>query len=189
MTQKKRPTRTKRIYSAQTADRHELYQLSVQAPEGEVEFMTRTFRKLMSVVGREDLADDPRFSTMAARGANAADFFTVLNAMFARDTRDNWLAKMHAVGIPAGPVATVGEALTSRDAAERGLVSRIPHPVTGWVPHVRPPFRLSLTPVVDPIAAPAHGQHTREVLSEVLGYGPEELEALQAAGVFGPVAG
>ena len=149
----------------------------------------RTFRKLMSVVGREDLADDPRFSTMAARGANAADFFTVLNEMFARDTRDNWLAKMHAVGIPAGPVATVGEALTSRDAAERGLVSRIPHPVTGWVPHVRPPFRLSLTPVVDPIAAPAHGQHTREVLSEVLGYGPEELEALQAAGVFGPVAG
>jgi len=149
----------------------------------------RTFHKLMTVIGREDLSRDSRFSTMAGRAANSEAFFTILRAAFVADTRDNWLAKMHAIGIPAGAVASVGEALTSPDAAGRGLVSRIPHPVTGWVPHVRPPFRLSLTPVADPVAAPAHGQHTREVLNEVLGYGPDELDALQAAGVFGPAAG
>jgi len=146
----------------------------------------RTFRKLTTVLGREDLAQDPRYSTMAARTENAAAFFATLGEALAADTRENWLAKMRAVGIPAGPVASVSEALSGPDIAERGLVSRIPHPIAGWVPHVRPPYRLSLTPVADPVAAPAHGQHTREVLQEVLGYRPEQLDALQASGGFGP---
>jgi len=148
----------------------------------------RIFRKLMGVIGRDDLIADARFSTMPARAANASAFFAILREAFATDSCDNWLAKMRASGIPAGPVATVGEALTSAEVAERGLISRIPHPATGWVPHVRPPFRLSLTPIADPVAAPAHGQHTREVLNEVLGYGPERLDELHAAGVFGSVA-
>lgn len=145
----------------------------------------RIFRRLMTIFERDDLADDPRFSTMAARGENGAAFFSTLEEILATDTQENWLRKMRAVGIPAGPVASVTEALTSEDIAERALISRIPHPSAGWVPHVRPPYRLGLTPVADPVAAPGHGEHTEEVLREVLGYESEKLDQLRAAGIFG----
>ena len=145
----------------------------------------RTFRRLTTVLGREDLADDPRFSTLAARAENAPVFLETISEILACDTHENWLAKMRAAGVPAGPVASVGEALTGPEMAERSLVSRIPHPVAGWAPHVAPPYRLGLTPVADPVAAPGLGQHTDEVLGEVLGYGPERLEMLRAAGAFG----
>ncbi|MDP3492561.1 MAG: CoA transferase [Hyphomonadaceae bacterium] len=144
-----------------------------------------TFRKLMSVIGREDLAADARFSNLAARTENAPLFLDTLSGILAEDTQANWLARMRAAGVPVAPVASLGEALTGPDIEERALVSRIPHPVAGWAPHIAPPYRLGLTPVVDPVAAPGLGQHTREVLGEVLGYGEEALDALAASGAFG----
>jgi crotonobetainyl-CoA:carnitine CoA-transferase CaiB-like acyl-CoA transferase len=82
-------------------------------------------------------------------------------------------------------VRTVGEAIRSPEAKERKLVSRIPHPQAGWVPNVRLPIRYSRTPVVDPVAAPAVGQHTDEVIRDILGYDEDRLMQLSQAGAFG----
>jgi crotonobetainyl-CoA:carnitine CoA-transferase CaiB-like acyl-CoA transferase len=87
--------------------------------------------------------------------------------------------------VPCGQVRTVGEAIRSPEARERKLVSRIPHPKAGWVPNVRLPIRYSRTPVVDPVAAPAVGQHTEEVIREILGYDEGQLAHLSEAGAFG----
>jgi crotonobetainyl-CoA:carnitine CoA-transferase CaiB-like acyl-CoA transferase len=92
---------------------------------------------------------------------------------------------MRAAGVPCGQVRTVGEAIRSPEARERKLVTRIPHPKTGWVPNVRLPIRYSRTPVADPVAAPAVGQHTDEVLREILNYDAERLAQLSEAGAFG----
>lgn len=79
----------------------------------------------------------------------------------------------------------MGEAIRSPEARERKLVTRIPHEQVGWVPNVALPIRYSRTPVVDPVAAPAVGQHTDVVLRELLNYDDERLAHLAKAGAFG----
>jgi crotonobetainyl-CoA:carnitine CoA-transferase CaiB-like acyl-CoA transferase len=92
---------------------------------------------------------------------------------------------MRAASVPCGQVRSVGEAIRSPEARERGLVTRIPHPQTGWVPNVALPIRYSRTPVVDPVAAPAVGQHTDAVLRDLLGYDEGRLARLAESGAFG----
>jgi crotonobetainyl-CoA:carnitine CoA-transferase CaiB-like acyl-CoA transferase len=64
-------------------------------------------------------------------------------------------------------------------------VTRIAHPEVGWVPNVSLPIRYSRTPVVDPVVAPAVGQHTNAVLRTLLGYDDDRLACLAEAGAFG----
>jgi crotonobetainyl-CoA:carnitine CoA-transferase CaiB-like acyl-CoA transferase len=92
---------------------------------------------------------------------------------------------MRAAGVPCGQLRSVGEAIRSPEARARQLVTRIPHPQTGWVPNVALPIRFSRTPVVDPVAAPAVGQHTNAVLRNLLGYDEDRLARLAEAGTFG----
>jgi formyl-CoA transferase len=66
-------------------------------------------------------------------------------------------------------------------------VSEIPHPSAGTVPNIETPLNLSLTPAIDPVAAPLLGQHTRDVLRDTLGYDDAKIAALAEAGVFGEV--
>jgi crotonobetainyl-CoA:carnitine CoA-transferase CaiB-like acyl-CoA transferase len=98
------------------------------------------------------------------------------------------VAKMKAVNIPVGYLRTVEEAFNSPEVRERHRLSQIPHPTAGTVPNIESPLNLGLTPVIDPIAAPLLGQHTRQVLREKLGYDDARIAALTKAGAFGMVA-
>jgi crotonobetainyl-CoA:carnitine CoA-transferase CaiB-like acyl-CoA transferase len=79
----------------------------------------------------------------------------------------------------------VAEAFTSPEIVDRGMLSTLPHPTAGSVPNIAPPFKLAGTPLVDPLAAPALGAHTAEILREVLDLEAERYARLAAAGVFG----
>ncbi len=68
---------------------------------------------------------------------------------------------------------------------ERHRLSQIPHPTAGSVPNIETPLRMELTPVVDPVAAPLLGEHTRVVLHQTLGYDDARIDALAEAGAFG----
>ena len=109
----------------------------------------------------------------------------ILNRVFATDTRENWLLRLDQAKVPAGAVRTLPEALESREMKARGLVTQVPHPTAGSVPNVALPLHFSGTPVVPPVAAPLLGQHTDEVLREVLGYSQAKIAELRAAGVLG----
>ena len=87
--------------------------------------------------------------------------------------------------MPHGQVKTLSEALASDETRSRGLVTRIAHPVKGWVPNIATPLRLERTPAVPPQAAPAVGQHSEQVLRETLHYDDVRIAALRAAGAFG----
>jgi formyl-CoA transferase len=146
----------------------------------------RTYQRLaIDVLGRPDLATNPDYATIPARIQNRDPLVAILNEIFITDTRAAWLAKMRAVGVPVGPVATVSEVLSGDVIRERGLLSQIPHPTAGMVPHIAPPFRLSATPVANPRAAPTLGQHTEQVLTKVLGYDRVGLDALAETGALG----
>ena len=146
----------------------------------------KIFQRLMSqVVERPDLATAEVYATGPNRIRRRDELFAILGEAFARQPWSHWQARMRAAGVPCGQVRTVGEAIRSPEARERKLVTRIPHPKTGWVPNVRLPIRYSRTPVADPVAAPTVGQHTGEVIREILGYDEDRLARLSEAGAFG----
>jgi crotonobetainyl-CoA:carnitine CoA-transferase CaiB-like acyl-CoA transferase len=148
----------------------------------------RLYRRLVvDVLGRPDLASG-EFGDRRSRTANKDKLRAILTGIFVQDVRENWVAKMKAVNIPVGYLRTVEEAFNSPEVRERHRLSQIPHPTAGTVPNIESPLNLGLTPVIDPIAAPLLGQHTRQVLREKLGYDDARIAALTKAGAFGMVA-
>jgi crotonobetainyl-CoA:carnitine CoA-transferase CaiB-like acyl-CoA transferase len=148
----------------------------------------RLYRRLViEVLGRPDLASG-EFSDRRSRTANRDKLRAILTGIFVQDVRENWVAKMKAANVPVGYLRTVEEAFNSPEVRERNRLSQIPHPAAGTVPNIETPLSLGLTPVVDPVAAPLLGQHTREVLREKLGYDNARIAALAGAGAFGMVA-
>jgi formyl-CoA transferase len=148
----------------------------------------RLYRRLViEVLGRPDLASG-EFGDRRSRTANKDKLRAILTGIFVQDLRENWMAKMKAANIPVGYLRTVEEAFNSPEVRERHRLSQIPHPTAGTVPNIESPLNLGLTPVIDPVAAPLLGQHTREVLREKLGYDDARIAALADAGAFGTVA-
>lgn len=146
----------------------------------------KIFQRLMTqVIGRPDLAADEAYATGPQRIRRRDQLFAILGEAFAQQPWSHWQSKMRAAGVPCGKLRTVGEAIRSPEAKEREIVTRIPHPTAGWVPNVRLPIRYSRTPIADPVAAPAVGQHTAEVLRELLGYDDDRLADLARSGALG----
>jgi formyl-CoA transferase len=147
----------------------------------------RLYRRLViEVLGRPDLASG-EFGDRRSRTANKERLRAILTGIFVQDLRENWVTKMKAANIPVGFLRTVEEAFNSPEVRERHRVSQIPHPAAGSVPNIESPINLGLTPVVDPVAAPLLGEHTKEVLRRTLGYDDARIAALSEAGVFGMV--
>lgn len=145
----------------------------------------KIFQRLAEqVLERPDLATDPRYADRNGRNAHRDELFPLLDEIFARHPWSYWQPRMRAAQIPCGEVRTLDEALHSPEARERGLVTRVPHPVLGSVPNLRLPILYSATPLADPEPAPAVGQHTETVLREVLGYDDAHIAALYAAGAL-----
>jgi crotonobetainyl-CoA:carnitine CoA-transferase CaiB-like acyl-CoA transferase len=147
----------------------------------------RLYRRLVTeVLGRPDLASG-EFVDRRSRSANKEKLRAILTGIFAQDIRENWVTKMKSASIPVGYLRTVEEAFNSPEVRQRHRLSQIPHPAAGTVPNIESPLHLSLTPVVDPVAAPLLGEHTKEVLRKTLGYDDARIAALAEAGVFGTV--
>src|SRR5580692_371477 len=147
----------------------------------------RLFRRLVvDVLGRPDLFSG-EFGDRRSRVANKDKLRAILADVFATDTRENWVARMKVANIPVGYLRTVEEAFNSPEARERHRISEIPHPKAGTVPNIETPLTLAFTPVIEPVAAPLLGQHTRQVLQDTLGYDEARIAALAEAGVFGEV--
>ncbi|WP_232076623.1 CaiB/BaiF CoA transferase family protein [Variovorax sp. PBL-H6] len=143
-------------------------------------------RVYRDVAGMPGIADDPELVRPAGRMAQRDRLIGILAELFASDTREHWLARLRQAGVPAGAVRSVEEALHSRETLARGLVTQLPHPTAGSVPNVAFPMRFSDTPVVAPVAAPLLGEHTREVLRELLGFDEEQWREAARDGAFGP---
>jgi crotonobetainyl-CoA:carnitine CoA-transferase CaiB-like acyl-CoA transferase len=146
----------------------------------------KIFQRLMSqVIDRPDLASSELYASPPDRIRRRNELFAILGEAFAQQPWSHWQSRMRAAGVPCGKVRTVGEAIRSPEARERGIVTRIPHDAVGWVPNVNLPIRYSQTPIVDPVAAPSVGQHTGQVLGDLLGYDEAHLLRLAEAGAFG----
>ncbi len=142
------------------------------------------FRTLCSVIGRPDLADDPRFSANPGRVKHRPELVGVLTEALRTRTRAHWLAELPRAGVPAGSVNTIEEAFDEPQLLHRGARIDLPHPTAGSAPGVANPLRLSESPVDYRLAPPLLGQHTLEVLTEVLGMDDDTIDELRINGVI-----
>jgi crotonobetainyl-CoA:carnitine CoA-transferase CaiB-like acyl-CoA transferase len=146
----------------------------------------RTYQRLTTqAMGRPDLAEHPDFSTNGMRVQNRDRLLRILGDIFAGDTRENWTNRLRAAGVPGGPINSLAEAFNSEQMKSRGLVSTLPHAGGGTVPNIALSFQLSETPLTDPVAAPTLGQHSEEVLRDLLGYSEADIDVLAQRGVVG----
>jgi len=143
------------------------------------------FARLCDVAGRPDLAADPRFASNASRVVNRATLIPILEALLLERPSSAWTEALEAAGVPCGPVNDLAQVFEDPQVIHRALRVELPHPVAGTVAVVRSPIRLSETPVIHRHPPPTLGQHSREVLAELLGMSDAEIEALRARGVVG----
>jgi crotonobetainyl-CoA:carnitine CoA-transferase CaiB-like acyl-CoA transferase len=143
------------------------------------------YRAYCRAIGAPELGDDPRFATNRMRLANRELLVGLLTEIMRQGKRDDWIAKLEAVGVPCGPINDIAQAQAHPQAQARQLRRDLPHPMGGVAAVTASPLRLSDSPVTYRRAPPLLGEHTEEVLREVLGKTPEEIavfrEGLKAA--------
>lgn len=127
------------------------------------------FRRLCGVLGRPDLAEEPRYATNAARVACRTELVPILTAETETRSRDDLLAALEGEGVPAGPINSVEDVFEDAQVQHRGLKVDLPATGTeeGTVASVRTPIRFRNGELVLQRAAPALGEHTDEILAEL----------------------
>ncbi len=104
--------------------------------------------------------------------------------MFAKRSKREWLELLEAAGVPNGPINDIAQVFEEPQVKARGVRIELEHPAAGKLPMVASPMRFSATPLDYRLAPPLLGQHTEEVLREVLGKSEAEIEKLRAARVI-----
>ena len=139
------------------------------------------YRKFCEAAGCPELAADPRFATNGKRVENRAELTRLLSEVFAKRSKREWLELLEAAGVPNGPINDIAQVFEEPQVKARGVRIELEHPAAGAVPMVASPMRFSATPPDYKRAPPVLGQHTAEVLREVLGKSEAEIEKLRAA--------
>nr|WP_157400871.1 MULTISPECIES: CaiB/BaiF CoA-transferase family protein [Ramlibacter] len=141
------------------------------------------FRRFCKAAGREELADDPRFTTNSGRVIHRDELLPILRDIMAAHPKAWWQDRLEAVEVACGPINDIREVFEDPQVKHRGLRVDMPHP-QGTAPMVASPLRLSRTPVTYHSPPPLLGEHTQQVLRDVLGLAQSELDALAAARVI-----
>lgn len=142
------------------------------------------YQKFVEVGGRPELGSDERFATNPLRVKNRDLLVPILAEMVAAKTRGEWIEELEAVGVPCGPINDLHDVFENPQVKARGVAIDMPHPSAGKVKLVRSPMKLSATPAEADLPPPLLGQHTDEVLREVLGHSDEDIAKLRARGVL-----
>ena len=138
------------------------------------------FANFCLVAGLPELPGDTRFATNTSRVAHRDILIPMVEAALLTKPRDHWLAALKAVGVPCGPINDISEVFTDPQAVARGLVQEVPHLTLGTVKTVASPIRYDGQSITSETAPPMLGQHTEEVLREVLG---ESVDGLLNEGI------
>ncbi len=137
------------------------------------------YAKFCQVAGRPDLASDPRYARNADRVRHRAQLVPLLEQVMKTRPKGAWLADLEAAKVPCGAINSLDEVFVDPHVQARGMVTHWPHPLQADLPLVSSPIKLEKTPVRTERPPPMLGQHTDEVLTELLGTDPARLAALR----------
>jgi crotonobetainyl-CoA:carnitine CoA-transferase CaiB-like acyl-CoA transferase len=140
----------------------------------------RYWASFCAALGRPELGTDPRFENLRVRAGNAGDCVAILDEIFATKPRDEWLRVLRAAGdFIVTPVNSVDDLPDDPQVRANGYITEIEHPQFGRTEVLPLPVRLRETPTQVRRTAPEFGQHTEEILTELLGYSWERVAELK----------
>jgi len=142
------------------------------------------WRNLAHAMGRDQLADDPRFTTHADRVKIMPEVDAIVEDWTSRHTKDEVFEAARAAHIPAAPVRHLEEVMNDPHLHQRGMLQRVDHPDLGPVVLPTTPLRLADAPVPPLRPSPRLGQHNDHVYGGMLGLSSERLAELRAAKVI-----
>jgi crotonobetainyl-CoA:carnitine CoA-transferase CaiB-like acyl-CoA transferase len=144
------------------------------------------WKKLVRAMGDPPELQIADYTNNSARTRNEPKLKPLLQRLFAQAPLAQWMEKLRAAGVPAGPIRSIAEAVASPEMQERGIIGTAPHTSAGTVPNLRLPIAMSGTPLIAPRGAPVLGEHTHSVLAELLNYKPERIAELEKKTVILP---
>jgi CoA:oxalate CoA-transferase len=139
--------------------------------------------RLCHAISRPQLTEDPRFETNALRTENQGELANLLEGITKTKSTEQWSMILEENGLPYSPINTIDRVVQDPNVAYRNMVVEVEQPHVGSVRIAGSPFHLSETPADVREPAPLLGQHTEEVLANVLGYSQDRIEELVGDGV------
>ncbi len=137
------------------------------------------YAKFCTVAGRPDLAENPLYAQNQGRVRHRATLVPLLEALMLTRTKAEWLPALESAKVPCGAINNLAEVFADPHVQQRGMVTHWQHPDRQDLPLVASPLKLSRTPVRTDLPPPLLGQHTDEVLQELLGYSTEQVAGLK----------
>ncbi len=135
-------------------------------------------------VGQAELAKEERFVDNDARCKHHAELEAIINNLTCTRTTKEWVAELEEAGLPCAPVNTMADILTDPHVTERGIVAEVKDKRAGVLRLINNPLRFSRTPARLKDGIPALGEHTEEVLKDILGLSNMEIEHLAKTGAI-----
>lgn len=144
------------------------------------------FRRFCDIAGCSELADDPRYHTNEKRVRNRGALADILNPIVAAKPSEFWLRELQANNIGCGPINNLEQVFNDPQVIARGMIHEMQHSANDGTTAklIASPFRLSNTPVTYRQAPPLLGEHTAEVLSEILHMDEQEISELRDLGII-----
>ncbi|TPG36570.1 CaiB/BaiF CoA transferase family protein [Mycolicibacterium hodleri] len=139
---------------------------------------------LAKALGRPNLVDDSRFATVSARIANRDLVLQTLDAIFANGSVSHWVATLEAADVPVSPVNTMEAVFANPQVQHRGLRTTIEHPTAGPIDLIASPIRNPDAPTTTYTPPPLLGEHTDDILTQLLGKTSDEIAQLRASGAI-----
>ncbi|MCL5290315.1 MAG: CoA transferase [Firmicutes bacterium] len=143
----------------------------------------KLWEQLCEIMGRPELATDPRFADNPGRCKNYDELSEEISKWSSQHTLNEIIGLLQARGNPVSPILNIDEVLAMPHVKERGIVVDIDDPIAGRVSTANIPIKFSRTPASISGPAPMLGEHTREILSS-LGYPEENINKLAQDGVI-----
>jgi crotonobetainyl-CoA:carnitine CoA-transferase CaiB-like acyl-CoA transferase len=138
------------------------------------------YRRFCRLLDREDLADEPDFQTNRERVRNREKLVGILEPLVKVKGSREWMQLLEEQNIPCGPIYTLDQTFSDPQTVSRRMRVEMDHALGGRVPLVGSPFKMSETPVEYRMPPPLLGEHTDEVLQDVLGLDQGAIGALRS---------
>ena len=142
------------------------------------------YARFCAVAGCPELASDPKYVTIAQRNAHREALIPLLAAVIRQRPSAEWIELLEAAQVPCGPINTIDKVFADPQVRSRGMRVDLPHPRAGTLPSIANPVHFATAPIEYTHAPPLLGQHTDEVLEELLGLDGVARAALRAQGVI-----
>ncbi|MBP2028353.1 CoA:oxalate CoA-transferase [Acetoanaerobium pronyense] len=142
------------------------------------------FQKMCNVMNQNSWLEDERFMTNPSRTKHADELKELIEEVTKTKNTEQWQNILDEAGVPNGPINTIDKVLEDPQVKAREMIVEVDHPVAGHLKMAGVPIKMSETQgkVVNP--APLLGEHTHEVIKELLGYSDEEIKLLEEEGIF-----